>query len=67
LKVILQRYTGSSFFRVHKSFVVNLKYVKKISRATVGRTVISFDREGIPPVPLARRKLVEFKQALALR
>jgi DNA-binding LytR/AlgR family response regulator len=67
LKVILQRYTGSSFFRVHKSFVVNLKYVKKISRATVGRTVISFDRESIPPIPLARRKLVEFKQALALR
>ena len=67
LKVILQRYTGPNFFRVHKSFIVNLKYVRKISRASVGQAMIFFDREAIPPVPLARRKLGEFKQALALR
>jgi DNA-binding LytR/AlgR family response regulator len=67
LKVILQRYTGSDFFRVHKSFVVNLKHVQGMTRSSDAQTMIIFDCETVPPVPLARRKLAEFKQALSLR
>jgi LytTR family transcriptional regulator, CO-responsive transcriptional regulator RcoM len=67
LKVILQRYTGPDFFRVHKSYIVNLRHVKEMSRSSDGQTMITFDREAFPPVPIARRKLAEFKQALAHR
>jgi DNA-binding LytR/AlgR family response regulator len=67
LKAILQRYTGPNFFRVHKSFVVNLKHVHRIARSSDGKTMISFDRETVQAVPLARRKLAEFKQALSRR
>jgi DNA-binding LytR/AlgR family response regulator len=67
LKVILQRYTGPNFFRVHKSVVVNLNHVRGISVSSDGQTMITFDRETVPSVPLARRKLAEFKQALAIR
>ena len=64
LKTILLRYAGRDFFRVHKSFVVNLKHVRELSD---GQTMIAFDSAAVRPVPLARRKLVEFKQALARR
>jgi LytTR family transcriptional regulator, CO-responsive transcriptional regulator RcoM len=67
LKAILQRYTGPDFFRVHKSHIVNLRHVQGMSRSSDAQTMILFDRETVPPVPLARRKLAEFKQALALR
>jgi len=67
LKVILQRYTGPEFFRVHKSYIVNLRHVQGMSQSSGAQTRILFDRETIPPVPLARRKLAEFKRALSLR
>lgn len=67
LKAILQRYTGPNFFRVHKSFVVNLKRVHGISRSAGGNAMISFEGENVPAIPLARRKLAEFKKALAIR
>lgn len=67
LKAILQRYTGPNFFRVHKSVVVNLKHVQEMSRSSNAAAMITFDSAAVPPVPLARRKLAEFKQALALR
>lgn len=67
LKIILQRYAGQSFFRVHKSFIVNLQHVKSLIRSADGQTMISFDLDTVPAVPLARRKQSEFKQALARR
>jgi DNA-binding LytR/AlgR family response regulator len=67
LKVILQRYTGPDFFRVHKSYIVNLRHAQGIFVSADGQAMIIFDRETVPPVPLARRKLAEFKQALTIR
>ncbi len=66
LKNILSRYTGSSFLRVHKSFIANLDHVQKIKRVNKGQTVIIFDREDIPPVPVARRRISDLKKALPL-
>lgn len=66
LKSILQRYAGPNFFRVHKSFIVNLSHARKLDRTAGRNPVIVFDREDIPPVPVARRRLSELKQALSL-
>lgn len=67
LKNILQRYTGTDFFRAHKSYIVNLAHVHKIKRSDSGNSMIVFDNADTPPVPLARRRLKEIKNALALR
>lgn len=67
LKSILQRYTGQDFFRAHKSYIVNLAHVQKINRSGSGNATIIFDNVDIPPVPLARRRTKELKDALALK
>ncbi len=64
LKSILQRYTGPNFFRVHKSYIVNLDHVRKINKPDTGHSTIVFNRDGISPVPLARRRARELREAL---
>jgi hypothetical protein len=66
LKNILRRFVGQKFLRVHKSFVVNTEHIRKIQPAGRGQTQIIFDREEIPAVPVARRRLKDLKKALAL-
>ncbi len=66
LKYILERHAGPTFFRVHKSYVANLDHVKQIKRDRRGRTFVVFDRQGIPSIPLARRRVGELKRALGL-
>lgn len=65
LKEVLQRYAGTSFARVHKSYVVNLNRVRGIRRED-GRYEILFDNSRIPNAPVARRRLNDLKAALAL-
>ena len=67
LKNILQRFTGASFFRVHKCFVVNLDHVSKLTRDGKGHTLIMFDDASIPPVPVSRRRLAEVRKAMHIR
>ncbi|MCL4490284.1 MAG: LytTR family transcriptional regulator [Nitrospirae bacterium] len=64
LKNILKRYAGLKFFRVHKSFIVNIDHIRRVERDPRGHTAIIFDRETIPHVPVARRKLHELKNIL---
>lgn len=63
LKSVLARYSGTNFAMVHKSFIVNLDHVRGIQRKE-GQTVVVFDRPDIPDVPVARRRLREFKDAM---
>lgn len=65
LKQILQRYSGTSFARVHKSYVVNLRRVRGIKREH-GHFEIVFDTDHIPNAPVARRRLHDLKAALDL-
>lgn len=65
LKEIIKRYGGNSLFRVHKSYVVNLKNIHKIQRDESHHYSIIFNGN-IPPVPVARRRLAELKKALEL-
>jgi len=65
LKSILQRYATPYFFRAHKSFIVNLAHVRKLDKFDPGHTTIIFDKDGLPPVPIARRRIKELKEALA--
>jgi len=64
LKNILQRFTGASFMRVHKGFVVNLDHVSKIIRDRKGHALIIFHDASIPPVPVSRRRLSEVRKAV---
>lgn len=66
LKTILQRYAGLPFFRVHKQFIVNLAHVSNVARAPDGRTLIAFDRPGMPSIAVSRRRLGDLRRALAL-
>lgn len=66
LKSILKRYTGSSFFRIHKSFIANLENVRRLKFVSHGRHVIEFDDPFIPDIPVARRRAAALKKALAL-
>ncbi len=66
LKNLQERYARASFFRVHKSFVANLKHAKAIGRSPAGRPQLVFDLPHIPPVPIARRRLGGLKKALGL-
>jgi two-component system response regulator LytT len=66
LKNLLQRFTGASFFRVHKGFVVNLNHVSKLTRDGKGHTLIIFNDASIPPVPVSRRRLAEVRKAVHL-
>jgi len=64
LKNILRRYTGASFFRVHRGFVVNLDRVDRLTRNSKGQTLIMFDDMSLSPVPVSRRRLAELKKAI---
>ncbi len=66
LKSILQRYTGSSFFRIHRSYIVNLNNVRKLKLSRAGRYRVVFDSDKIPELPVARRRLAELKRVMSL-
>lgn len=66
LKHVLQRYTGPQFFRVHKSYVVNLEKMRELKLKDGGQAEIIFDSSRVNPVPVARRRLPELKMALGL-
>ncbi len=66
LKNILQRYAGLKFFRVHKSFIVNTDHIRQVEKNSRGRPVIIFDKETVPQVPVARRKMNELKNKLGI-
>ncbi len=66
LKHVLQRYTGPQFFRVHKSYVVNLDKMCELKLKNVGQAEIVFNSNRVRPVPVARRRLPELKRALGL-
>lgn len=66
LKNILQRYAGLKFFRVHKSFIVNTDHIQRVDRNPRGHPTIIFDKETVPHVPVARRKMQELKNRLGI-
>lgn len=63
LKAVLQRFPSSDFFRVHKSFVVNLSHVKEIGPAGDNRMAVSFYDPTIPAVPVSRRLVSAVRKA----
>ncbi len=66
LKNILKRYAGRKFFRAHRSFIVNTAHILSIQRDDRGQTSIIFDSDNIPKVPLARRRVRDLRDLLAL-
>lgn len=66
LKTILQRYSSATFCQVHKSFIVNLNHVSKITRNDQGQTLLILDNASLLPVPVSRRRLADLRKTLAL-
>lgn len=66
LKNILIRYVGGAFFRIHKSYIVNLDHIQEIKRETAGRHLLCLDSTRFPPLPIARRRLTALKKALEI-
>lgn len=64
LKSVLERYSGSNFFMVHKSYIVNLDHIRCINRKKDGNSYILFDNDNIPPVPVARRRTKDLRAAI---
>ena len=65
LKAVLQKFATLDFFRVHKSFIANLKYIRTIDHSAGNRMVISFDNPAIPTVPVSRRIASALKKAIS--
>jgi DNA-binding LytR/AlgR family response regulator len=60
LKTLEPQFADFSFFRVHKSFMINLKYVKKQK----GDLKSSIEMINHQFVSISRRKRVEFAKAI---
>jgi len=67
LKNIMERCQAEYLFRVHKSYIVNLERVKSIQKDDKGHAKVLFEKESLPHVPIARRRLQELKKALLPR
>jgi DNA-binding LytR/AlgR family response regulator len=65
LKSILDRYAGTNFVMVHKSYLVNLDHVHGMQRRK-NRTTVIFDSDRVPVVPVARRRIKTLKAALGI-
>jgi hypothetical protein len=65
LKSILDRYAGTNFVMVHKSYLVNLDHVHCLQRQQ-NRTMVIFDSDRVPVVPVARRRIKTLKAALGI-
>lgn len=62
IKKIEDLLTEKEFFRVHKSYIVNLKHIRKVLKADGGAVLLS---NGIK-IPIARRRKEEFMKLLNL-
>lgn len=67
LKTILQRYPSAAFFRVHKSYVVNLDHIKNAVRSGKDRLTVVLDNLNIQPIPVSRHRITDLKRAMAHR
>ena len=66
LKTILLRYPCPALFRVHKSFVVNLRHIRETVRSDNHQWMVVPTHGDIPPIPVSRRRAADLKRALAL-
>ncbi|MDD2853305.1 MAG: LytTR family DNA-binding domain-containing protein [Desulfuromonadaceae bacterium] len=66
LKTILERYPCQALFRVHKSYVVNLRHIRKTIRSDSNQRMVVLDNGDIPPIPISRRKATDLKRVLEL-
>ncbi len=64
LKSLLKRFTGSSFYRIHKRYIVNTRKVGRLKKTAKGSYVIQFESRHMPELPVARRRVTELKAIL---
>ena len=65
LKTFSLRFPSSALVRVHKSFIVNLRHIRKTIRTGSDQLTLLLDHDQVPPVPVSRRRAAELKRALA--
>lgn len=64
LKTFLLRYPSTALVRVHKSFIVNLRHIRKTTRVGSDQLTLCLDHDQIPPIPVSRRRATELKRML---
>lgn len=65
LKTFLLRYPSPDLIRVHKSFIVNLRHIRKMTRVAGDQLTLTLDHDRIQPIPVSRRRAAGLKRALA--
>lgn len=63
LKSVLEKFASPDLFRVHKSFIVNLRQIARIESGKEGMT-IRFGDPSVPSIPVSRRRAAALKKAL---
>ncbi len=67
LKDFQEKLSSKSFFRVHRSFVVNLDYVKELISLYGGLCMLRLTDEKATEVPVSRRQARELKYFLGMK
>jgi hypothetical protein len=65
LKTFSLRFPSSTLIRVHKSFIANLRHIRKTIRTGSDQLTLLLDHDQIPPIPVSRRRAAELKRAMA--
>jgi len=63
LTAISKMLTEKEFYRIHKSYLINLNYVKAILKADGGKVVMVNDVE----IPIARRRKTHFNKLMGIK
>lgn len=57
---------GRTFFRTHRSFIVNLRKVKEIIKVSRNSLIVALTDEKASRVPVSRRQAAQLKEALGI-
>jgi sigma-54 dependent transcriptional regulator, acetoin dehydrogenase operon transcriptional activator AcoR len=66
LGALEERLQGQGFLRVHRHFLVNLRWVKEIVPSFKGGLWLVIDGPGTPLIPVSRRQVAEVRRMLGL-
>jgi hypothetical protein len=66
LGALEERLQGQGFLRVHRQFLVNLRWVKEIVPSFKGGFWLVIDGPGNPLIPVSRRQVAEVRRMLGL-
>ena len=67
LKELEEKLPGDNFYRIHKSYLLNLDYVAELIPWFAGSYRVKLNQENVPELPVSRRQLAGLKKKLDWR